>query len=183
MQRKKIIISEIKYWKKSKLLPEQYCDFLLALYSHGEEEVNKEEKFPASVLAKEKKKINRRILFLVLLSAISSASLFIVSNYPVIAVTIAAIFVIVLLSYAIRHDSTQSAIYSFLYIASAFMLLAMSLKIWLVFFEGHTMLLIGLLLINCLLWLFTGRLLNLLYFTISGGAGILLIVGFLLTQF
>ena len=37
--RKKIILHEIKYWKQSKLLPEQYCDFLLTLYSGGEEAI------------------------------------------------------------------------------------------------------------------------------------------------
>ena len=33
--RKQIIIKEIGYWKNNKLLPEQYCDFLLALYTEG----------------------------------------------------------------------------------------------------------------------------------------------------
>ncbi|WP_096153362.1 MULTISPECIES: hypothetical protein [Bacillus] len=36
-QRKEIIIKEITYWKKSKLLPGHYCDYLLALYSEGED--------------------------------------------------------------------------------------------------------------------------------------------------
>ena len=36
-QRKAIIIGEIKYWKESKLLPAQYCDYLLALYTEGEQ--------------------------------------------------------------------------------------------------------------------------------------------------
>lgn len=36
--RKKIIINEIHYWKKSRILPEQYCNFLLALYTEGEYE-------------------------------------------------------------------------------------------------------------------------------------------------
>ena len=31
--RKQIIINEIGYWKKNQILPEQYCDFLLALYT------------------------------------------------------------------------------------------------------------------------------------------------------
>ncbi|WP_106497123.1 hypothetical protein [Lentibacillus sp. Marseille-P4043] len=30
------IIKEINYWKSHKLLPEMYCDYLLALYSNGE---------------------------------------------------------------------------------------------------------------------------------------------------
>ena len=41
------------------------------------------------------------------------------------------------------------------------------------------MLLIGLLMLNCVLWIFAGRRLQLLYFTISGVAGLLLIFGFL----
>lgn len=35
--RKAIIIKEINYWKEHKLLPRMYCDFLLALYTQGEE--------------------------------------------------------------------------------------------------------------------------------------------------
>ena len=31
--RKQIIINEIIYWKKNRMLPEHYCDFLLALYT------------------------------------------------------------------------------------------------------------------------------------------------------
>lgn len=34
-QRKAAIIHEIKYWKDNHLLPEHYCDFLLALYTEG----------------------------------------------------------------------------------------------------------------------------------------------------
>lgn len=35
-QRIEIIIKEINYWKSHKLLPDVYCDFLLALYTEGE---------------------------------------------------------------------------------------------------------------------------------------------------
>ncbi|WP_368652100.1 hypothetical protein AB4Y30_10055 [Ornithinibacillus sp. 4-3] len=34
--RHKIIIQEIEHWKKNKLLPVEYCDYLLALYTQGE---------------------------------------------------------------------------------------------------------------------------------------------------
>lgn len=37
-QRRLIIIKEIQSWKENKLLPPQYCDFLLALYSEGDNE-------------------------------------------------------------------------------------------------------------------------------------------------
>ncbi|MDX8045961.1 hypothetical protein SH601_08135 [Gracilibacillus sp. S3-1-1] len=46
-ERKKIIINEIKHWRAHQLLPQQYCDFLLALYTEGqEEEENKKQKTP-----------------------------------------------------------------------------------------------------------------------------------------
>ncbi|MTH52454.1 hypothetical protein GKZ89_03470 [Bacillus mangrovi] len=35
-EKKKIIIDEITHWKENKLLPETYCNFLLALYTGGD---------------------------------------------------------------------------------------------------------------------------------------------------
>lgn len=37
-ERKSVIVNEIHYWKQHKLLPTEYCDFLLALYTEGEEQ-------------------------------------------------------------------------------------------------------------------------------------------------
>jgi len=37
--RKKIILNEILYWKQTGILPEKYCDYLLALYSEGDIEL------------------------------------------------------------------------------------------------------------------------------------------------
>ena len=35
-ERTKTIVDEIRYWKQNRLLPTEYCDFLLALYTQGE---------------------------------------------------------------------------------------------------------------------------------------------------
>lgn len=35
LQKRKIIVSEIEYWRKNQLLPEHYCIFLLNLYTEG----------------------------------------------------------------------------------------------------------------------------------------------------
>lgn len=35
-QRKQIILKEIKFWKENWMLPEQYCNNLLSIYSEGE---------------------------------------------------------------------------------------------------------------------------------------------------
>lgn len=42
-QRKQTIINEIKYWKSHRLLPSEYCDYLLALYSEGDDHSNDED--------------------------------------------------------------------------------------------------------------------------------------------
>ncbi|MDW0117374.1 hypothetical protein QTL97_10545 [Sporosarcina thermotolerans] len=129
-QRKKTIITEIKYWKENKLLPEHYCDYLITLYTQGEQEEN----INASdaILPKRKKKLNKSFIFLHLI-----------------------------------------------YILSGLILLAVSLKVWAIYFEGQTTLLTLLLALNCLLWFVMGRLLKLIYFTISGVAGIIFIITFI----
>lgn len=47
-ERKAIIIKEIQYWKKNHLLPEQYCDFLLALYTQGDGTATEEQSIKAA---------------------------------------------------------------------------------------------------------------------------------------
>lgn len=37
-EKRKLILKEIEHWRRSKLLPEQYCDFLRNLYLEGESE-------------------------------------------------------------------------------------------------------------------------------------------------
>ncbi|MCM3743378.1 hypothetical protein M3193_04435 [Sporosarcina luteola] len=78
-----------------------------------------------------------------------------------------------------KKVNTRIILLQFLYIVIAFTVLGMSLKLWGLFYDGQMMLLVGLLITNCLLWLLAGRLLKLLYFTISGAAGLILIVAFI----
>lgn len=181
-QRKRIIISEIKYWKQNKLLPEHYCDFLVALYAQGEDGEDAIAKADEGILVKEKKKLNWTIIQLSLLAIIVCGGMFVLVQYPGLTITLTAILIFIFLLSTFRKKQ-NGLITSFLYILASFMLLALSLKLWLVFFDGQTNLLIGILMLNCVLWLMTGRLLELLYFTISGAAGLLLIIGFLILSY
>jgi hypothetical protein len=38
--RQALILKEIKFWKQNKMLPDHYCDYLMALYSNGEENLS-----------------------------------------------------------------------------------------------------------------------------------------------
>ena len=96
--RKKVIIQEIKYWKQSKLLPEKYCDFLLTLYSGGEENIT-----PV------KKKISFHIplwIFTVIFFAILFVNYF--TEIPMgLQITITAIAIIIFGFFIVRYlDNT-----------------------------------------------------------------------------
>ena len=178
--RKKIIISEIKYWKEKKLLPAHYCDFLIMLYARGNESEEEEVAVSNSILSKEDKKKTMIPVGILLLATLLSAGLLTVDKYPILLLGLSGVCVMIFLLYpmlnlAIRRSTGLPLIY----ISSAMLLLIMSLKLWTTFFNEQPMLLIGLLIVNCSLWLFAGRFLKQLYFTISGSVGLLLIIAFL----
>ena len=183
VDKKQIIISEIRYWKNNKLLPEHYCDFLITLYAQGEDPDEVAEK-ESSTLQVERRKIRtKQLLFLLislLLAVAVSVAMFVLTEYPTATLIAASVLAVVFLALVSGKTFIKKGFAPFLYISMAFLLLMMSLKIWTAFFNGDTTLLIGLLVLNCGLWLFTGRLLKLLYFTISGSLGLLTVVAFLI---
>lgn len=183
-EKKQIIISEIQYWKENKLLPAQYCDFLIMLYAQGEEVEEHDEK-PALVQERRKAKTKQLLILFasLLLAGAAAAVMFMFDKYPEATLSAAAALAVIFLFAVSRKSFIKKGIAPFLYIATAFLLLMMSLKIWTAYFNGDTTLLVGLLVLNCSLWLFTGRLLKLLYFTISGALGLLVIVAFLILSF
>ncbi|MDV6377930.1 hypothetical protein ORD22_06595 [Sporosarcina sp. GW1-11] len=182
-EKKQIIISEIRYWKQNKLLPEHYCDFLITLYAQGEDPDEVAEK-KTSTLQKERRQLRTKqlmiLLFSLLLAGVASAAMFLYTEYPMVTLVAAALLAFSFLLIVSRKSFIRNGFAPFLYISLAFLLLMMSLKIWTVYFNADTTLLIGLLMLNCSLWLFTGRVLKLLYFTISGSLGLLTIIAFLI---
>lgn len=180
VQRKQIIINEIAFWKKNKLLPEHYCDFLTALYAQGEGvEAEEKEHLSKAVLSKERK--NKTILYILfgLITAILVISLIFITTAAFIPIIISGIAVCTFLYIAIKLAKTKSVITPILFVFSALLLLGVSFKVWNVYFVDFPSVLIGLIIGNCLLWLFSGLLLKLVYFSISGIVGIALILFYL----
>lgn len=180
-RRKKIVLSEIKYWKQNKLLPDHYCDFLSTLYAEGEEQETHVVKSSTSLLHKEKRKKKWMMISVVVFSLVIAALMQGMNDE--IALLIGGVGIVLLLGYATIKSVKSSIVLPFIYIASAFLLLVMSLKLWSLYFSEQPMLLIGLLMLNCVMWLFAGRFLKLLYFTLSGSIGLVSIIGFLVFQF
>lgn len=180
-KRKTIILSEIKYWKQNNLLPAQYCDFLSTLYTGGEEEDAKEVKKSAAVLQREKTRKRLQLLSVGVFSLLIAALMQVIDGEVALYIGVGSI--VGLLLYATIKSLKSSVILPFIYIASAFLLLVMSLELWSLYFVEQPMLLVGLLMLNCVMWLFTGRFLKLLYFTLSGSIGLVSIIGFLIFQY
>lgn len=179
LQRKQIIMNEISFWKKNKLLPEHYCDFLLTLYAQGEnQEEEQTENASKAVLAKNQK--YKVILYVVvgLLTAILLASLFVMTTAVFIPIILVAVAILSFLYIAIKLVKNKSLMVPLLFVFSALLLLGLSFKVWDIYFVEEPLVLIGLIFGNCLLWLFSGLMMKLVYFSISGVLGVLLIIGY-----
>lgn len=177
--KKKIILNEILFWKQNKLLPDQYCDFLMTLYSEGNEiELEEDISHKKSIIAKEKRNRLKLLLFLGILSVVSLAALFLVSELTWLVAIVVGAIAIILMVMAYRFAKKKEMLAPILHIASALLLFGISVKISKEYFFENQIVLYALLILNCLLWLFTGYKFKLMYFTISGALGLLVLVGY-----
>lgn len=164
--RKRIIVKEIIFWKKHRLLPEQYCDYLLTLYTEG-------------------KGIGRRLeikrqKFQLLWLLLIPIAIFLIYFTELSLILQIAISLIVLMigTYLIIYFTKKGYYYQIPLIFSAIFFLFVSVEIVQKLYSDHMISLYGMLLFNCLLWLFAGIRFKWLYFTISGIVGMLLLLFF-----
>ncbi|RFU61864.1 hypothetical protein [Bacillus sp. V59.32b] len=167
--RKKMIIQEIVYWKNSRLLPEQYCDFLLALYSEGEE-------VPQQYQAR--KKI---VMPYLIVGSIILLTLFLnhFTQLPFGMQIGLSIFSIVTLLYAAFFFSKRSWSYHIPLIGAAFLFLLATVFAIEHFAPGRTGVLYFFLLCHCGIWVYTGKRLSMVYFSVAGYLGIVVILYFI----
>lgn len=175
--KKKIILNEILFWKQNKLLPEHYCDFLMTLYTEGNElELEEEIGHRKSIMARERR---NRFLYLSSISIISIALLivlFMVTELVWLVAPVVGILAILLMILAYRFAKKNEIITPILQIAAALLLFGLSVKISITYFSESPIVLYVLLVINCFLWLYTGLKFKLMYFTVSGAIGIVVLI-------
>ncbi|WP_342568027.1 hypothetical protein MKY09_08065 [Psychrobacillus sp. FSL K6-4046] len=177
IQRKKVILNEIAFWKQNKLLPEHYCDFLTALYAQGEGEGTKGTN--EGILAKEAKKSKLKVIsttsIISLITLALLGSLVFITTAIIIPIILSGIAILVFTYISIKKFSQSSILSPLLLVFSALLLLGITFKIWEAFFITEPTTLVIMIAVNCILWLFSGLRLKLIYFTISGIVGLLLI--------
>ena len=170
--RKQIIIHEIENWKKNRLLPVQYCDFLLALYTEG------------NGIGKKSKGIQGRSKAWLWLLVIPVIMFFIyfteLSLILQISISVIYVFSGMILSVYLYK---KGLLFQIPLMITAIIFLFISVEYSKLFFAENVISLYFILVVNCLIWTLIGRKFKLLYFTISGITGLMLLVISIFTPF
>ncbi len=166
--RKKIIIKEIQYWKQSRLLPERYCNYLLALYTGGKQ-------VEPTASPKHSFRLIHLILTLIIISAL-------IVNYfteimLLMQISIFILLIGLLIGLCVYEFKKGCSVLLPLSLAM-FILLLMSIKLYESLVPGKLLYLYGGLFFNCALWMMLGYKLKLIYFTIAGFFGSFIILYF-----
>lgn len=170
-ERKKIIINEIHYWKENRMLPAQYCDYLLALYTEGGSE-------GGSAPKKKAKALSWKRLAIFLFLPIFVFFLYFTELSPRLQMALSLIFVIFCLFAAFYYFKKGILFQLSLAFAALVLLLASTESVQL-FISANGLVLYAAILANCILWLFAGWRLKLSFFTIAGFLGIILVFIFI----
>jgi hypothetical protein len=167
-KRKSIIVNEILFWKSNRILPEQYCDYLLALYTEGQDS--------PEFMQPSYNKTSRYISYLFLLAI----PIFVVLIYfTELSFTLQIglnIFFVIIELILVYYFFKKGKLMQIPLISSALLILLLSVEVISNIFPNTPeaqYLTVG---FNCLLWLLTGWRFKLIYLLISGVLGIILLV-------
>ncbi|MFC4320808.1 hypothetical protein [Litchfieldia salsa] len=169
--RKKIIIKEIRDWKQSRLLPEEYCNFLLTLYTEGDFNLLNEE-------LKETKKVKKTftpVFFIFCLLPISFLVTYFTEINLVLQIAIFSVFIIICVLSSIFLKKNQ-LLQHFSSIIGALIFLNATVQLNSHFNGDNQFALLVIVLLNCLIWLVLGIFLKRNYFLFASGLGIVLTI-------
>jgi hypothetical protein len=167
-QRRKIITSEINYWKQNRMLPEHYCDFLLNLYTEGgsEQAISVSTRlFPLS-----------KLLTLFMLGLLSLTIFLFYFTELSLTLQIALMIIFGISSLISAGYLISRSVYKLIpLIASALVLLLTTVQAAEILFPDKSYILFSVTAGNCLLWLAVGMKWNSVSFKISGIVGLIIL--------
>jgi len=166
-KRRDIIVREIEYWKRSRLLPEHYCDYLLALYTEGE--------VPSSAPSRKRRAPAFLLLLFCLLLPAGVLVIYFTEFSFVLQMLLLAFFVGICLIGIWRWR--KEALVHLPLISGAFLLFLAMVRMSDYYFPESKLVLSVVVFSNCFLWIVVGMRFRFLYLTISGGLGLLLLTG------
>lgn len=151
-QRKAIIIGEIKYWKDNRLLPEAYCDYLLALYTKGEEEET------SSKSSQSMKKNVLTLIFLILNVLVAPGiAFFIIYAQVNLMATISLLFLALVMSLGLSYIAWKLYHIEFNYIILVLLLNLLILSMIVINqWVTHTVIALVMIYLQLIVWIFLG---------------------------
>lgn len=171
--RKKIIINEIQYWKNSRMLPEHYCDYLMALYTEGNPEVKS---------ASHKRSFPYISVLLVLVTVSALIVNYFTEINPLMQMSL-YIFLISLILGIIYYRKVSDLTLLFSLVGLALVILLLTVRVWEVFFPNKDLILYLILLMNSTGWFVIGQKINAQYFKVSSVLGGIVIFYFIMLHF
>ncbi|WP_433743198.1 hypothetical protein [Falsibacillus pallidus] len=173
LKRKEIIINEIDFWKKNNMLPEHYCDFLLALYSEGKHSANEERSHRAF-----KKSAWKKAVFYLCLLIILAASVFVIyfTELSILLQTAILTFFVVLLFVSGIYYIDKGKWRMLIFAAAAVEILLATVDIVTGVFHNDPYWLYSTLFLNCLGWILAGKKLRNISFLVSGILGVIILI-------
>ncbi|MCA0970055.1 hypothetical protein LCM20_05595 [Halobacillus litoralis] len=173
-ERKQTIINEIQYWKKNKLLPSEYCDFLLALYTQGDGEEFK---------GKDKASRNKRrrvgailmLAVILIMLPLSFLVIYFTEMDMIMQTGLLSTFVAVALLYSWRLRRSDSEKFHLPLIVGLLIALLLSVAVVHQYLPNNWSV-YGVLSAHCGLWALIGWRMKLPYLLISSSIGIIVMV-------
>ena len=162
-EKKEIIIKEIHYWKENKLLPGTYCDFLLALYTEGN---NHEDKISNS--SNEKKGKHTFLISVVIALFLISALVTYFTELSFVLQTVTSGFLLLASILVTAFLLVRKGKFQMPLVITFIQLLITSLSFVEFATEGNSFWIATTVVTNCLLWITIGGFLRIYYLLISG---------------
>lgn len=175
-ERKQIVLKEIKYWKDHRLLPEQYCDFLLSLYTEGSE---KEQKVYERKSFSTKRLFSQLfMLYLVLQLPFTYVVIYFTEMSIDLQMTLFTIFVMTSFISAFLFYRKKNLFLHVALVVGVLIFFLATVHIVSIVFSGAQVALLIIILINCVMWIGSGYILKLKYLIISGVAGAIILIAY-----
>lgn len=176
-EKKKIIINEILYWKENKLLPETYCNFLLALYTGGEEEVKKDKEIKTTTF----NGVHAVLSFIFMLLLIVVALVIYFTDFSIQLQMTFGIFVLLfLIGMMIYLRNNKSISYYVAVFIVALLILLLGNELLLRVLPFFPSVVVYYTLINCIIWIIVGKKAKMKFLSYAGVSGLALMVIILL---
>lgn len=169
-----IIIEEIRYWKKNQLLPDMYCDYLLALYTKGANELEPD----LNKLKKRKKATIITSIQLILLLFMIPFSFLVMYVLPYIFVLKILIMILLIgyVGWTLHFFKHRDMMFVHISMMILFLLILLCSVYMSHYFDFVQWITIGLILCNMAVWFFIGIILRIKYLVVASVFGIFMTI-------